>query len=51
MPEYIVILEVYGREGLLKDPRLQDAYQLRQVIDADIYGSQGMLIFRRLGNP
>jgi len=46
-PEYIVILEVYGREGLLKDPRFQASYVLRDKIPTDIYGSDGMLIFQR----
>jgi len=46
-PDYLVILEVYGREGLLKDPRFWAAYQLRQKIPTDIYGSDGMLVFER----
>jgi hypothetical protein len=46
-PDYIAILEVYGREGLLKDARFHDAYQLRQKIPTDIYGTDGMLIFKR----
>jgi hypothetical protein len=47
LPDYIVILEVYGREGLLKDPRFQASYVLRDKIPTDIYGSDGMLIFQR----
>ena len=27
-PDYVVILEVYGRNGLLKDPRFQNEYVL-----------------------
>ncbi len=46
-PDYIVILEVYGRESLLPDPAFQQAYRLRQKIASDIYGSDGMLIFER----
>lgn len=46
-PEYIVILEVYGRNTLLPDPRFQRAYALRKKIPTDIYGSNGMLIFER----
>ncbi len=46
-PDYVVILEVYGREGLLKDPRFQAAYHLRQKIPTDMYGSDGMLIYER----
>lgn len=45
MPDYVVILEVYGRQGLLIDPRFQQAYRLRQKIPTDIYGSDGMLIY------
>ena len=44
-PDYVVILEVYGREGLLKDARFQEAYQLITKINTDIYGSNGMLIY------
>jgi hypothetical protein len=47
LPDYIVILEVYGRAGLLIDPRFQQAYTLREKIPTDIYGSDGMLIFVR----
>ena len=48
-PDYIVILEIYGRRGLLKDPRFQKSYQLVEKIPTDIYGSDGMLIFKRVG--
>jgi hypothetical protein len=44
-PDYIVILEVYGRRGLLPDPQFQARYQLLEKLDTDIYGSDGMLIF------
>jgi hypothetical protein len=47
LPDFVVLLEVYGREGLFKDPRFLDAYQLRLKIPTDIYGSDGMLIFER----
>jgi hypothetical protein len=46
-PDYIVILEVYGRRGLLPDPRFQAQYQLLEKIETDIYGSDGMLVFER----
>jgi hypothetical protein len=46
-PDYVVILEVYGRAGLLQDPRFQAIYQLRQKIPTDMYGSDGMLIFAK----
>ena len=46
-PDYVVILEVYGREGLLKDPRFWEQYNLRRKIPTDIYGSDGLLILER----
>ncbi len=46
-PDYIVILEVYGRNGLLPDARFQQAYELIEKIPTDIYGSEGMLIFKK----
>lgn len=46
-PEYIIILEVYGRLGLLKDNRFNDTYTLIEKIPTDMYGSDGMLIFSK----
>jgi hypothetical protein len=46
-PDHIVILEVYGRLGLLPDERFQARYQLLETLETDIYGSDGMLIFTR----
>jgi hypothetical protein len=46
-PDAVVILEVYGRLGLLKDERFLQQYRLLQKLDSDIYGSDGMLIFLR----
>jgi hypothetical protein len=47
LPDYIVILEVYGRVGLLKSQDFWQNYKLLQKIGTDIYGSDGMLIFER----
>lgn len=47
LPEYVVLLEVYGRAGLFKDPRFLEAYHLRDTIPTDIYGSEGMVIYER----
>jgi len=44
-PDYVIILEVYGRMGLLPDPRFQARYRLLEKFETDIYGSDGMLIF------
>jgi hypothetical protein len=46
-PDYIVILEVYGRKGLLPDPRFRARYRLLEKLETSIYGSEGMLIFER----
>lgn len=47
LPDYVVLLEVYGREGLFKDPRFLEAYHLREKIPTEIYESNGLLIFER----
>ena len=44
-PDYLVILEVYGRKGLLIDTPFKDTYRLLSKLPTDIYGSEGMLIF------
>lgn len=46
-PDYVVILEVYGRRGLLPDGRFQARYRLLERLETDIYGSDDMLIFAR----
>ncbi len=44
-PDALVILEVYGRLGLLRDERFTASYRLEQTLPTDIYGSEGMLIY------
>ena len=51
LPDYIVLLEAYGREGLFKDPRFLEAYHLRLKIPTDIYDSDGMVIYERNDMP
>jgi 4-amino-4-deoxy-L-arabinose transferase-like glycosyltransferase len=46
-PDFVVILEVYGRKGLLKDASFNQQYQLVKKIETDMYGSDGMLIFSK----
>ena len=46
-PDFVVLLEVYGRLGLLQSPQFLGTYQLIQQIDTDIYGSHGLLVFQR----
>jgi hypothetical protein len=48
-PDYVVFLEVYGRNTLLKDARFKAAYELVETIPTDIYGSEGMLVWRKRG--
>ncbi|MFP3852847.1 MAG: hypothetical protein ACLFWD_00990 [Anaerolineales bacterium] len=50
-PDYLVILEVYGREGLLVDSQFVADYSLRRTLQTDIYGSRGMLVFIRANKP
>jgi hypothetical protein len=38
---------VYGRLGLLRDPEFNEHYALIQTIPTDLYGSEGMLVYRR----
>jgi len=44
-PDYVVILEIYGRYGLLKDERFLETYLLIETLPTQIYGSDGLLIF------
>jgi hypothetical protein len=47
-PDAVIILEVYGRKGLLKDERFLADYRLVDTIDTDMYGSRGMLIYEKV---
>ncbi|KPL78696.1 hypothetical protein ADN00_05455 [Ornatilinea apprima] len=46
-PDWIIILEVYGRKTFLADPQFHAAYQLWDSLPTDIYGSKAMLIYHR----
>ncbi|RME06584.1 MAG: hypothetical protein D6803_06120, partial [Anaerolineae bacterium] len=46
-PDFVVLLEVYGRAGLFPSPEFQRAYTLLRKLPSEIYGSDGMLIFAR----
>jgi arabinofuranosyltransferase len=46
-PDFIIMLEVYGRRTLLLDPVFQRTYSLFREYPTDIYGSQAMLVFER----
>jgi hypothetical protein len=47
-PDFVVILEVYGRRGLLREPAFQSGYALLEKIPTDMYGSDGLLVFQRI---
>jgi len=47
-PDFLVFLEVYGRNGLLMDPQFLDEYDLLFRYQTDIYGSDGMLVYVRV---
>jgi hypothetical protein len=46
-PDWLVAPEVYLRKGVLPDDQFQAQYQLVNTIPTDIYGSNGLVIFRR----
>lgn len=45
-PDWLIFLEIYGRNGLLRDPRFIQEYSLYRTLETDIYGSKGMLIYQ-----
>lgn len=48
-PLYAVFLEVYIRNTLLKDPQFLKQFTLVRKWPTDLYGSDGLLLFRRVG--
>ncbi len=50
-PDLLVLLEVYGRETVLRDPGFHHSYLLVETIPTDLYGSQGMLVYQRMTGP
>lgn len=44
-PDYLVVLEVYGRLGLFQDAGFSERYQLADRLPTDIYGSDGLLTY------
>jgi hypothetical protein len=46
-PDYLVTLEIYVRESVLRDPWFHESYTLIEEIDTSMYESHGMLIFKR----
>jgi hypothetical protein len=50
-PDWVVLLEVYGRRTLLEEEAFHSAYRLEETVPTDIYGSRGMLVFHRTPAP
>ncbi len=46
-PDLIVLLEVYGRMSLFKEPEFWEKYELIHLIPTDIYGSHGLYILQK----
>jgi hypothetical protein len=46
-PDRVVLLEVYGRNGLLRDERFLSQYRKCGEYATDIYGSRSLLVFCR----
>jgi len=47
-PAFAVFLEAYIRNTLLKDARFEKEYELVKKWPTDLYGSHGLLLFRRI---
>ncbi|MCW5873357.1 MAG: hypothetical protein KIS88_01790 [Anaerolineales bacterium] len=47
LPDFVVILEIYGRTGVLLDPRFLATYRLVHSIPTQIYGTDGLVIYER----
>jgi len=50
-PDYVILLEVYGRNSLLKDETFTRQYVLEETIPTVAYGSNGMLLYKRKAAP
>ncbi len=46
-PDYLILLEAYGRNGLLQSPSFLASHTLIETLPTDIYGSRGLLIYAR----
>ena len=47
-PDFVVLLEVYVRAGLLREARFAADYRVARTIDTDIYGSRGLMVWERV---
>jgi len=46
-PEFVVSLEIFARDTLLRSSEFSEDYDLVQEIDTAAFGSDGLLVFRR----
>jgi hypothetical protein len=48
-PDYAILLEVYARNTLQRSPAFAEQYEVYRRWPTDIYGSEGLLVYRRKG--
>lgn len=46
-PEVVAFLEIFGRRGLLRDPRFRSEYRLWRTYPSRVFGSRGLLVYVR----
>jgi hypothetical protein len=46
LPEYVILLEIYGRHSLLRDDEFLERYDLIAKLETELYGSDGLLVYR-----
>jgi hypothetical protein len=46
-PDFVAFLEIFGRRGLLMDPRFQRDYQTWRTYPSRTFGSRGLLVYVR----
>jgi hypothetical protein len=51
IPSYVILLDVYGRNGLLLDPRFLEQYRICAQYPTDIYGSRFLMVWCRKDLP
>jgi hypothetical protein len=50
-PDAVVFLEIFGRRGLLADPRFARDYRLWRRYPSRVFGSRGLLVYVRRTAP
>ncbi|MFQ5670246.1 MAG: hypothetical protein ACE5HD_06970 [Acidobacteriota bacterium] len=46
-PDFVIFLEIFGRRGLLRDPRFRRDYRLWRTYPSRTFGSHGLLVYVR----